>query len=120
MVFDCLAASISWLDAYQGQSLDIVDMYAPDAFLECKCHDEVMIGLRAIETFWRKRLSDTPLILLINLKPKDGGAVAVTYSTPTGAATAILGFDEKSGKIVWHRCEPVEGCDAHRIAAGAG
>jgi ketosteroid isomerase-like protein len=33
--FNPMAAALDWLDAYRAADLSIVDMYAPNAVLEC-------------------------------------------------------------------------------------
>jgi hypothetical protein len=106
MAFDSMAAAVDWLDAYRGQSLNVSDMYAADAALECACSGETLLGNLAIEKYWRERFIQRPAIALVDLQPKDGNAVAIAYRTSSGMVRAVLGFDDESGKIVWQRCGP--------------
>jgi ketosteroid isomerase-like protein len=106
MAFDSIAAAIDWLDAYRGKSLNVSDMYADDAALECACSGETLLGNPAIEKYWRERFRRRPALALVNLQPRDGNAVAIAYMTSSGPVRAVLGFDEESGKIVWQRCGP--------------
>jgi len=104
MAFDSMAAAIDWLDAYRGKSLNVSDMYAADAALECACSGERVLGSTAIEKYWRDRFGKWPALALIDLQPCDGNAVAIAYMTSDGPVRAVLGFDDESGEIVWQRC----------------
>jgi hypothetical protein len=106
MAFDSMAAAIDWLDAYRGKSLNVSDMYAADAALECACSGETLLGNLAIEKYWRERFIQRPALALVDLQPKDGNAVAIAYRTSSGTVRAVLGFDDESGKFVWQRCGP--------------
>ena len=106
MASDSMAAAIDWLDAYRGKSLNVSDMYAADAALECACNGAMLFGSPAIEKYWRERFIQRPALALVDLQPRDGNAVAITYLTSSGTVRAILGFDDETGKIVWQRCGP--------------
>jgi hypothetical protein len=103
--FDPMAAAIDWLDFYRAGSLSIVDLYAPEAALECECGGlKVIRGRAAIFEYWRRRLNDWPAGELIELQPADA-AILVTYQLPQGRVLATLFFDS-SGKIARHVCGP--------------
>lgn len=106
MTNDKLAATAAWLGAYRGKSLDVVDMYEQNATLYCACSAISLTGISALEKYWTERFVEQPAIELIDLQLMDGGAVFVSYRTPTALVKAVLGFDISSGKIAWQRCGP--------------
>jgi len=56
--FDQLALVVDWLDACRNRELaTLLDLYADDATLECRCGGvKVGKGRAALETYWRPRL----------------------------------------------------------------
>ena len=56
--FDQLALVVDWLDACRNRDLaTLLDLYADDATLECRCGGvKVSKGRAALETYWRPRL----------------------------------------------------------------
>jgi hypothetical protein len=47
--FDPMAIAIDWLDCYRAADPSILDLYAPDAALECACDGaKTLIGRSAI------------------------------------------------------------------------
>jgi hypothetical protein len=99
---DSLAAAIDWLDAYRGRSLDLVDMYVSDAFIDCECEADRVVGAAAIEGYWRDRLENRPALELVDMHPVVEDVVEITYNTRSGIVRALLGFDD--GKIAWQKC----------------
>jgi hypothetical protein len=103
--FDPMAAAIDWLDAYRAASFSIVDMYAVDGAVECRCSGaKTLYGRAAINEYWRQRFADEPAGELIDLQIADGGIV-VSYRAPYDVVQAFLRFDGE-GKISHSRCEP--------------
>jgi ketosteroid isomerase-like protein len=56
--FDQIALVVDWLDACRNRDLTaLLDLYADDATLECRCSGvEVSKGRAALESYWRPRL----------------------------------------------------------------
>ena len=56
--FDQIALVVDWLDACRNRDLTtLLDLYADDATLECRCGGvKVGKGRAALETYWRPRL----------------------------------------------------------------
>ena len=56
--FDQIALVVDWLDACRNRDLTtLLDLYADDATLECRCGGvKVCKGRAALETYWRPRL----------------------------------------------------------------
>jgi len=56
--FDQIALVVDWLDACRNRDLTtLLDLYADDATLECRCGGvNVSKGRAALETYWRPRL----------------------------------------------------------------
>jgi len=104
---DSMAAAVDWLDAYRGKSLDLVDMYVSDAFIDCECEAGKVVGAAAIEGYWRNRLENKPALELVDMHPVVEGVVEVTYNTQSGIVRALLGFDD--GKIAWQKCGSLPG-----------
>ena len=95
--------ALKWLEAYQGKSLEVVDMYSEDAVVEC-ADGETLIGKEALEAFWPGRFVKFPAFDLMDVRSIDESVISVAYKITSGIATATLGFDSDSGKIVWQRC----------------
>jgi hypothetical protein len=104
--FDPMATAIDWLDCYRAADPSILDLYAPDAALECACDGaKTLIGRSAISEYWRLRFSENPAGELTGLH-FEGDFVAVSYETGGGVVQAVLQINE--GKIVRSRCAPLE------------
>ena len=53
--FDPMAAAIDWLDAYRANDLSNVELYAPNASLECGCNGQITVsGRNALTKYWRQ------------------------------------------------------------------
>ena len=103
--FDPMAAAIDWLDAYRAASIEIVDLYADGATLECGCGGmKVIAGRGALIEYWRQRFAHNPAGELQDLQP-EGSGIGVSYRVPDGIVQAILNFDAE-GKIERSRCGP--------------
>ena len=106
--FDPMAAAIDWLDAYRSASLSIVDMYHPDASLECGCIGQTtLIGKQALLEYWRHRFSKRPAGDLRKLSANND-QVFLSYLIPGSKVQAILNFNAE-GQIVRSECRPVIG-----------
>ena len=56
--FDQIALVVDWLDACRNRDLAaLLDLYADDATLECRCGEaKVSEGRAELESYWRPRL----------------------------------------------------------------
>ena len=56
--FDQIALVVDWLDACRNRDLaTLLDLYADDATLECRCGEaKVSEGRAELESYWRPRL----------------------------------------------------------------
>jgi hypothetical protein len=107
MAYDSLALAVDWLDAYRKKSLDVVGMYRPDAVVSCACGSaKRIVGVSALETYWRDRFDQRPAMELIDLEPRGEDVVSITYRTSFDVVQTLLKFEEKTGKIAWQRCGP--------------
>ena len=105
--FDPMAAAIDWLDAYRAADLSIVDLYSPDAVLECGCNgDTTVTGRVALTEYWRQRFAEKPAGGLERLQIS-GGMILVSYAVPDGIVQASLKFND-AGKIIRSQCGPIE------------
>ena len=96
---DRIAVVVDWLDACRTRDLDtLLDLYAEEARLECKCDGaKVHRGRAELDSYWRPRLN--------SLAPEADGVV-LDYRSYEGKPVRIhFGFD-RAGKIVQTRCEP--------------
>lgn len=101
--FDPMAVVIDWLDDYRAKDLSIVDLFAPNASLECRCNRQTtVVGHGALTDFWRQRFAETPAGELVRLE-MDGDSVAFAYSVPGEKVLVHLKFNE-AGEIAQCRC----------------
>jgi len=107
MSFDPMAAALDWLDAYRAGDINaILNMYDPDAVVECCCGGmKVLTGSFAIRNYWEQRLRDYPASELDSLQPVGDGA-SISYITRTGRVSALIEFNQH-GKIAALRCGPI-------------
>jgi len=97
------AAAVDWLDVYRAATLSIVDLYAPEAILECDCNGQAtVVGHIALIEYWRQRFDDKPAGELQGLQ-MTGDMVIVSYELPVGTVQAILKFND-AGQIVRSQC----------------
>jgi hypothetical protein len=104
--FDPMAAAVDWFDAYRAATLSIVDLYAPDAVLECGCNGQAtVIGRSALIEYWRQRFDEKPAGELQGLQMA-GDMTLVSYEVPGGIVQATLQFND-AGQIIRSQCGPV-------------
>jgi hypothetical protein len=110
--FDPMATAVDWLDAYRSATLSIVDLYAPDAALECGCNGQTTVtGRSALTEYWRQRFVEKPAGELEGLQMAGDAAVLLSYKVPGGIVQATLKFNH-AGEIVRTQCGPLQ--DPHR------
>lgn len=101
-----MAVAIDWLDAYRsGEISQMVELYSPDAVIDCACGGNKVIYGGGIATYWQRRFSERPALDLVDLQI-DCGAVVVTYRTRSGIVEALLDIAD-DGLITCCSCGPV-------------
>jgi ketosteroid isomerase-like protein len=107
--FDQMALVVDWLDACRSQNLEmLLDLYAEDATLECRCENVHSRGRSELAAYWGPRLASfAPNAFgLEEIKPVAGG-VMLDYSNFQGEPVRICFTFDDEGKILRSRCEPV-------------
>jgi SnoaL-like protein len=107
---DQVAVVVDWLDACRQRDLGpLLDLYAPDASLECECDGgNSYAGRAALETYWRPRLEAfaPDAFGLQEIVPSADGVV-LDYLNFEGKPVRIAFTFDASGKILQTRCEPL-------------
>ena len=107
--FDRVAVVVDWLDACRTADLGaLLDLYAVDARLECKCDAlKVHRGRAELDAYWRPRLdSQAPVAFgLEEITPTEDGVV-LDYRSYEGKPVRIRFSFDTFGKIMQTRCEP--------------
>ncbi len=93
-------AAITWLNAYRGKSLDLVDLYDADASMHLE-GGQAIVGQVAIEIYWSEHLVRRSAYTLVDLQVPASQIVAISYLTSEGLSRDVLEFGE-NGKIVRH------------------
>jgi ketosteroid isomerase-like protein len=104
---DPVAIAEDWLDAYRaGGVRQMVDLYSPDAVIDCACgSSRVIYGEEDIAAYWQHRFIEGPAFDLVELQV-DGEAVLVTYRTSSGIVETLLDIAD-DGLITCCACGPV-------------
>ena len=104
---DPVAIAEDWLDAYRaGRVRQMVDLYSPDAVIDCACgSDRAIYGEEDIAAYWQHRFIESPAFDLVELQV-DGEAVVVTYRTSSGIVETLLDIAD-DGLITCCACGPV-------------
>ena len=118
--FDQIALVVDWLDACRNRDLTaLLDLYADDATLECRCGEaEVSEGRAELESYWRPRL-DTVASTAFGLEeiiPTTEGVV-LDYLSHEGKPVRIAFTFSRDAKIQRSACLPMEQA-LHQEAAG--
>jgi hypothetical protein len=110
--FDQIAIVIDWLDACRMRNLDaLLDLYAPDARLECECGgSKVHAGRAGLESYWRPRLDMfSPAAFGVNeIIPAADGVVLDYLSFESKPVRIVFSFN-REGQILRSRCTPSTG-----------
>jgi hypothetical protein len=107
--FDQIAIVVDWLDACRAPDLEaLLDIYAPDASLECTCNDRTILRGRAdLASYWRPRRSAfSPSAFGLNEITPNAEGVVVDYISFEGKPVRIFFAFDGDGKILQTRCEP--------------
>jgi ketosteroid isomerase-like protein len=107
--FDQMGIVVDWLDACRRGDLEaLLDLYASDASLECKCNGvQLCRGRGELEAYWRPRLDAfSPAAFgLEEIRPLADGVVLDYSSADDALIRMFFGFSPE-GKIVQSLCEP--------------
>ncbi len=108
--FDQIALVVDWLDACRNRDLTtLLDLYADDATLECRCGEvKVGEGRAGLESYWRPRLEAlAPTAFgLEEITPTTEGVV-LDYLSHEGEPVRIAFTFSRGAKIQRTACAPV-------------
>jgi ketosteroid isomerase-like protein len=118
--FDQIALVVDWLDACRNRDLTtLLDLYADDATLECRCGAvKVSEGRAELESYWRPRLDAlAPTAFgLEEIMPTSEGVV-LNYLSHEGKPVRAAFTFSRDAKIQRSACAPV-GQVMHRETVG--
>ena len=118
--FDQIALVVDWLDACRNRDLTtLLDLYADDATLECRCGAvKVSEGRAELESYWRPRLDAlAPTAFgLEEIMPTSEGVV-LDYLSHEGKPVRAAFTFSRDAKIQRSACAPV-GQVMHRETVG--
>ena len=118
--FDQVALVVDWLDACRNRDLTaLLDLYADDATLECRCGGaKVSEGRAELESYWRPRLDAiaTTAFGLEEIIPTTEGVV-LDYLSHEGKPVRIAFTFSRDAKIQRTTCAPALQ-PSHQAAAG--
>lgn len=99
--------AIEWFDAYRSGRVDqMVDLYSPDALIDCACGgNEAIYREEGISNYWQQQFIQIPALELLDLQI-DEEAVVVTYRTSGGVVETLLDIAD-DGLITCCACGPV-------------
>jgi ketosteroid isomerase-like protein len=107
--FDQIAVVVDWLDACRNRDLAaLLDLYAEDATLECRCGEvKLREGRAELESYWRPRLDAlAPTAFgLEEVTPTTEGVV-LDYLSYEGKPVRIAFTFAPDGKIRLSACAP--------------
>jgi hypothetical protein len=107
--FDQIAVVVDWLDACRNRNLTtLLDLYADDATLECRCGGvKVSKGRAALETYWRPRIEvlAPTAFELEEITPTTEGVV-LDYLSHEGKPVRIAFAFSHAAKIQRTACGP--------------
>ena len=108
--FDPIAVVVDWLDACRRRDLEgLLDLYAPEASLECQC-DGAMVseGRARLASYWGPRLDGfaSNAFGLEEIQPVPDG-VQLDYVSHAGHPVRMIFSFTTKGKILRTSCAPV-------------
>ena len=108
--FDQIAVVVDWLDACRRRDLDaLLDLYAPEASLECQCNGATVSEGRArLASYWGPRLDGLAFNAfgLEEIQPTPDG-VQLDYGSHEGLPVRMVFSFTAEGKILRTYCEPI-------------
>ena len=109
--FDQIALVVDWLDACRNRDLTaLLDLYADDATLECRCGEpKISEGRAELESYWRPRLNAiaSTAFGLEEITPTSEGVV-LDYLSHEGKPVRIAFIFSRDARIQGSICRPVE------------
>ena len=107
--FDQVAVVVDWLDACRNRDVSaLLDLYADDAKLECRCGEtKVSQGRAELESYWRPRLTTrVPTAFGLEEVTPAAGRVVLDYLSHEGKPVRIAFVFTRDGKIQSTSCAP--------------
>jgi ketosteroid isomerase-like protein len=107
--FDQIALVVDWLDACRNRDLTtLLDLYADDATLECRCDGvKVCKGRADLESYWRPRLdSIAPTAFGLEEITPTAEGVVLDYLSHEGKPVRIAFTFSRDAKIQRTACAP--------------
>ena len=107
--FDQIALVVDWLDACRKRELaTLLDLYADDATLECRCGEaEVSEGRAELESYWRPRLNGlVPTAFGLEEITQTADGVVLDYLSHEGKPVRIAFTFSHDAKIQRTACGP--------------
>jgi hypothetical protein len=108
--FDPIAVVVDWLDACRRHDLEaLLDLYAPEASLECRCDGATVSEARArLGSYWGPRLEGfAPNAFgLEEIEPTPDG-VQLDFVSHEGQSVRMVFSFTAGGKILRTHCAPV-------------
>jgi ketosteroid isomerase-like protein len=109
--FDQVALVVDWLDACRNRDLAaLLDLYADDATLECRCGGaEAGEGRAELESYWRPRLDSTaPTAFELEEITPTGEGVVLDYLSHEGKPVRIAFTFSRDARIQRTACVPAD------------
>jgi len=107
--FDRMALVVDWLDACRNRDLTaLLDLYADDATLECRCGGvNVSEGRAELESYWRPRLDAlAPAAFELEEISPTAEGVVLDYLSHEGKPVRIAFTFSRDAKIQRTACAP--------------
>ena len=107
--FDQMALVVDWLDACRNRDLTaLLDLYADDATLECRCGGaKISEGRAELESYWRPRLDTlAPTAFELEEISPTAEGVVLDYLSHDGEPVRIAFSFSRDAKIQRTACAP--------------
>ena len=120
--FDQIALVVDWLDACRNRDLaTLLDLYADDATLECRCGGvKVSEGRAELESYWRPRLDAlAPTAFELQEITPTAEGVVLDYLSHEGKPVRIAFTFSRDAKIQRTACAPAGQALRQEVAAVA-
>jgi hypothetical protein len=107
--FDRMALAVDWLDACRNRDLTaLLELYADDATLECRCGGvKVSKGRAELESYWRPRLDAlAPAAFELEEISPTAEGVVLDYLSHEGKPVRIAFTFSRDAKIQRTACAP--------------
>jgi ketosteroid isomerase-like protein len=121
--FDQVALVVDWLDACRNRDLAaLLDLYAEDATLECRCGGvRASEGRAQLESYWRPRLeAHAPTAFGLEEITPTADGVVLDYLDNEGEPLRIVFSFSQDAKIQRTACAPAGQALAWKVAGETG